>query len=111
MKRWLLNVSVLLIITAIPTFGDTAGNDVLNSCQAALRFYDNNGAPAGEHFDPGWCIGWVAGTLQLRALSTDGLSGCTPGAHPSQVISWRPKAYRMPRCCARLVPQVVQGLC
>jgi hypothetical protein len=44
---------------------------VLNSCQAAIRFSDNNGGPAGEQFDSGWCIGWVTGALQLSKLHNE----------------------------------------
>jgi hypothetical protein len=38
-----------------------------------------------------------------RALTRVGIRGCTPCVHPSQVISWRAKAYRVPTmlCAAR----------
>lgn len=71
MKIWLLVVVTSLFATALPAFADFTGNDVLKSCQAAVRFADNDGAPAGEHFDSGWCIGWVAGALQLTKLHNE----------------------------------------
>jgi Rap1a immunity proteins len=68
-KAWLLAVSILFFV--VPAFGETTGNDVLDKCQTALRFADNNGAPAGEHFDSGWCFGWVGGALELTKLHNE----------------------------------------
>jgi hypothetical protein len=70
MRRWAF-VTLVVVVSAIPAMGETTGNDVLNSCQASLRFNDNSGAPAGEHFDAGWCIGWVAGALELTKLHNE----------------------------------------
>lgn len=41
-------------VQAAPT-----GNDVLSSCQTAVRFAEDGGAPTKEHFDAGWCLGWL----------------------------------------------------
>jgi|GEM_PF-2816122 len=68
MRRRLLPVVVLFFVSACPAFGETTGNDVLDSCQAALRLYDSDGGPTKEHFDGGWCFGWVAGALELTKL-------------------------------------------
>jgi len=71
MKSWVLVVVSFLFVTALPAFADFTGNDVLKSCQAAVRFADNDGGPAGEHLDSGWCMGWVASALQLTKLHNE----------------------------------------
>jgi hypothetical protein len=60
-----LLVVVALFVAAIPALAEPTGNEVLVTCQTAIRFIDNNGGPAGEHFDSGWCIGRVTSALQL----------------------------------------------
>jgi hypothetical protein len=70
-RKWFLLVSIFLIVVAVIPAFDASGNGVLAKCQTAIQFVDNNGAPVGEHFDSGWCIGWVAGALQLSKLHND----------------------------------------
>ena len=58
---------------AIPSVGQAlaSGNDVLDKCQAAIRWFDNNGSPAKELIDVGWCEGWVGGALELTKLHNE----------------------------------------
>ena len=60
-----------LALAASPALGDTTGNEVLEKCNTAVQFFHNNGAPANQHFDAGWCFGWMAGALQLSKLHND----------------------------------------
>jgi len=62
---------IVLLGTGISVSAETTGNDVLKHCQTAIRFSDNNGAPTGEHFESGWCIGWVNSVLQLTKLHNE----------------------------------------
>jgi hypothetical protein len=71
MKIWQVVVFTALFAVALPAFAETTGNDVLNRCQTAIRYSDNNGGPVGEHFDSGWCIGWVAGALEVTKLHNE----------------------------------------
>jgi hypothetical protein len=72
MKAWLgLTVALFFVTLSLPAFGETTGNDVLNSCQTAIRYVDNNGEFTSEHFDSGWCVGWIAGALQLTKLHNE----------------------------------------
>ena len=71
MKSSLFVVVTVLFVTALPMLAETTGNEVLSNCQAAVQFSDNNGAPVGEHFDSGWCIGWVTGALQFTKLNNE----------------------------------------
>lgn len=65
------SVVILLLISALPAFAGTTGNDVLDKCQTALRLYENNGGPDNEHFDGGWCFGWVSGASELTKLHNE----------------------------------------
>jgi hypothetical protein len=60
-----------LFATALPALAEKSGNDVLSNCQTAVRLSDNNGAPAGEYHDAGWCMGWVTSALQLTKLHNE----------------------------------------
>ena len=70
-NRLVLIVVVVLFIAVVPAFGEITGNDVLNSCQTAVRFVDNDGGPTGEQFDSGWCVGWVNAALELTKLHNE----------------------------------------
>jgi hypothetical protein len=63
-----LLVVTLLLISAIPAFGETTGDDVLDSCQTAIHAYDSGG---GLHFAYGWCTGWVAAAMALTKLHNE----------------------------------------
>ncbi|MFZ0774044.1 MAG: Rap1a/Tai family immunity protein [Candidatus Sulfotelmatobacter sp.] len=71
MKRWLLAAFILFLASAAPASAESTGNDILEKCQIAVRLFDNGGGPSGEHFDGGWCFGWVAGALQLTKLHNE----------------------------------------
>jgi hypothetical protein len=71
MKSYFVLIVTLLFVSVLPTFGETTGNDVLDKCQVALRLYDNSGGPVREHFDGGWCFGWVAGASELTKLHNE----------------------------------------
>ncbi|HYY70175.1 MAG TPA: Rap1a/Tai family immunity protein [Terriglobales bacterium] len=76
MKRRLVLIVAALFAAVLPAFGEITagkitGNDVLDRCQTAVRFADNDGAPVGEHLDAGWCFCWVTGTLELTKLHND----------------------------------------
>jgi len=76
MKGWLVLIVAASFAAALPVFGEVTGgkitgNDVLDRCQTAVRFADNDGAPVGEHLDAGWCFGWIAGTLELTKLHNE----------------------------------------
>jgi len=71
-KNWLAPIAVVFLFMAVvPAFGEIRGNDVLDSCQIAVRNFDDNGGPAGERFDAGWCSGWVNGALELTKLHNE----------------------------------------
>ena len=69
--RLALTGILFLVALSLSAFGETTGNDVLNSCQTAVRYIDNNGEFTNEHFDSGWCTGWIAGVLQLTKLHNE----------------------------------------
>ncbi|MGH9513422.1 MAG: Rap1a/Tai family immunity protein [Terriglobales bacterium] len=71
MKKWILLISAVLLTSTSAAFADSTGNDVLDRCQTAVRLFDNNGAPVGEHYDGGWCFGWVSGALQVTKLQNE----------------------------------------
>jgi hypothetical protein len=62
-------------LAAASALAETTGNDVLSSCQTAVRVFDNDGGLVGghvdEHFDSGWCTGWVTGALELTKLHNE----------------------------------------
>jgi Rap1a immunity proteins len=62
---------LLLLAACMSASAESTGNDVLKSCQAAVRFADNDGAPVSEHFDSGWCFGWVSGALEITKLHNE----------------------------------------
>lgn len=98
MRTRVLVVIAVLFTSALPAFADKTGNDVLNSCQTAVRFFDNDGAPAGEHFDSGWCIGWVSGVLQLTKAHNDW----------SRLVEQKPTAWQF--CVPASGIPVIQGV-
>jgi hypothetical protein len=61
----------LFFLCAGTAFGQTTGNEVLNSCQITLRYFDNNGGPVNEHYDAGWCSGWVTSVLELNRVTRE----------------------------------------
>jgi hypothetical protein len=71
MTKSSVRVVLIALLAAVPAFAGTTGNDVLKTCQTAVRFVDNNGAPTGELFDSGWCFGWVNSALELTKLHND----------------------------------------
>jgi len=72
-KNSVVAVFLLLLATVVPSVAESRGNEVLDKCQTSLRFYENNGAPPGEHFDAGWCIGWINSALELNHLNAEWL--------------------------------------
>lgn len=71
MKRCTLLMVVTLFALDLSALAEKTGNDLLASCQAAVRVADNNGGPAAGQFDAGWCIGWVSGALALTQLHNE----------------------------------------
>ena len=71
MKRCILLLVITFLVAGVSAFAETTGNDVLNSCQTAVRLFDNSGGPSAEHFDGGWCFGWVKGALELTKLHNE----------------------------------------
>lgn len=78
MKNSSLLAITLLLIPAIPAFGKTTGNDVLDSCQTAIHVYDSGGS---LHFAYGWCTGWVEGAMALTKLHNEWAT--SPEKNPS----------------------------
>jgi hypothetical protein len=61
---------VLFSLAGCAAFGQTTGNDVLKSCQITLQYLDN-GVPANEVYDAGWCSGWITSVLELNRATKE----------------------------------------
>lgn len=66
--RSLLCVLCILFI-ASAAHGEATGNNVLDRCQKAIHFYENDGGLAKDQFDEGWCTGWIDSALSLDGLN------------------------------------------
>lgn len=68
--KFFLTLAIVLLL-AEAALASPTGNDVLNKCQTAVRWFDNNGAPVSELMDVGWCQGWVRAALDLTRSYND----------------------------------------
>ena len=68
--RYALVVAILsLTVFSTAARAENTGNNLLESCQKAVRFFDNNGGPSDDVFQAGWCFGWVSSILEHSQMS------------------------------------------